>query len=649
MPIAPGENVGRYRILEQLGRGGMATVYRAYQPDLDRGVAIKVIAEIYADDPTFQQRFRTEAVAVARLRHQNILTVYDYGQHGSQAYLVTELVDGGTLADWIHHRSGALSPSSPPTPGTSTVDQVDARTITVDAAGQAIHPPISVGDTVTILAPIASALDFAHAEGILHRDVKPANILFHRNGTPVLSDFGLAQMMNSESIQHLTRTGWFAGSPLYASPEQAAGLPSGTATDRYALGVIIYEMLTGRVPFSAETPMAVLLAHLQRPLPLPRSLNPALSEAVEAVLLKALAKEPSDRYPTAVELIDALAAADAAPRADVGATTSLMPSHEALDRTWAQELPGTGTAVTGTANSSVESTPAASASSRNFTPRILAGAVGVLLFGGVAVAVGGEGLRSYFSGSSGSRVTPTVAPTVAVRATDPPVVAIASSPVPVIASPVTEESVATGPTVAPSPNPADFETFLNLGLGFLARGNLAQAEVELQKAADLRPNAAEVTTARTQLRRAQLTERANVFWESDPSQAQVALRDLLALDPNDQQVRDKLYASLVSQADRELTAGDTEKARDTLLSAREVQPDRGEAQMRLNALTPTPTPPPPTIAPTPVPQAPQAPVQRAPVQPAPVQPAPVQPAPVQPAPAQPAPAPTRPITTERPM
>jgi serine/threonine protein kinase/N-acetylneuraminic acid mutarotase len=268
--IGPGATLGSYRIVALLGRGGMATVYKAYQPRLARYVAIKVLPAYFAEDPTFAERFEQEAITIARLEHPHILTVFEFGDEQGIPYLVTPLIDSGTLAD---------------------------------RAGTAIAP----AQVAAILRPIASALDYAHSLGVLHRDVKPSNVLLRRDGTPVLADFGIAKMMDQP--RGITRTGAVVGTPEYMAPEQAMGEPATPAGDHYALAVVAYELLTGQVPFSAETPMATLLAHVQAPLPPLRSVNPALPEAIEDVLLKGLAKQAQDRYPTGSAFISALTSA----------------------------------------------------------------------------------------------------------------------------------------------------------------------------------------------------------------------------------------------------------------------------------------------------------------------------------------------------
>jgi serine/threonine protein kinase len=283
MALGAGSNLGPYRIVEQVGRGGMATVYKAFQPSLKRYVAIKVLPDFLAGDPGFRARFENEAVAVASLRHPNILTVYDHRELDGVAFIVTEFVEGGTLADQL-------------------------------------GKPLPVDYVIQILGPIASALDYAHARGVLHRDLKPSNILIASDGTPILSDFGLALIMTTSAVR-LTQTGTILGTPEYMSPEQCEGEVMTGAADVYSLGVVAYEMLTGRVPFSAATPAAVLIAQIQNKLPPPRQINPNLSTEAETALMKALAKAPADRFHTATELVRSLAAASVT----VAATSPALP------------------------------------------------------------------------------------------------------------------------------------------------------------------------------------------------------------------------------------------------------------------------------------------------------------------------------------
>ncbi len=270
-----GRSVGPYRILERCGQGGMAEVYKGYHPLIDRYVAIKVLRPTLASDEEFRRRFQREATAVAAMRHPNIVQLYDFGQLGERFYMVMEYIEGGTLRD----RLQALP------------------------EGNRRLPPAEV---VAIIRGVAAALDYAHQRGIVHRDVKPANVMFTRDGDPVLTDFGIARMLGEGSV---TMAGVSIGTPDYMSPEQARGEPATPASDIYALGVMVYEMLTGRRPFSAETPFGVIVQHLQATFPSPRSLDPSFPEALESVLRRALAKDPAVRYPTAGELARELEAA----------------------------------------------------------------------------------------------------------------------------------------------------------------------------------------------------------------------------------------------------------------------------------------------------------------------------------------------------
>jgi putative two-component system response regulator len=267
MRLVDGFALGQYRIVAPIGRGGMATVYRAHHGALDRDVAIKVLPDFFAEEESYRLRFQQEARSVARLKHSNILNVFDYGQEDGVTYLVLELVEGGTLAE----RLGS---------------------------------PMELEHVVRLLRPIANALDHAHSQNILHRDIKPSNILIQKDGTPVLADFGLATMVGS--TQRLTASGTVLGTPEYMSPEQAAGEALGPASDQYSLAIVAYEMLTGRVPFQADTPVAVLLSHMSQAMPPTRELEGKLSGHLEEALRRGLAKAPSDRYPNATEFVAAL-------------------------------------------------------------------------------------------------------------------------------------------------------------------------------------------------------------------------------------------------------------------------------------------------------------------------------------------------------
>jgi serine/threonine-protein kinase len=252
-----GVSIGQYRIIEQIGRGGMATVYKAHQRNLDRYVAIKVVAPDLVEAKGFITRFEREAKAVANLRHRNILTVFDYGRHGDMFYLVMEYVSGGTLI-----------------------------------AG--LGWPQDLAYAANIVSQVGDALAHAHRQGMIHRDVKPGNILMADKDWPLLSDFGLAKMVG-DSL-HLTASGASVGTPQYMSPEQAQSLAVDRRSDIYSLGAVLYEAVTGRPPFGSDAPMAVILRHINEPLTPPHTLRSDLPKEMEHVILKALAKSPADRY-----------------------------------------------------------------------------------------------------------------------------------------------------------------------------------------------------------------------------------------------------------------------------------------------------------------------------------------------------------------
>jgi streptogramin lyase len=276
-----GTNVGPYEIKALLGAGGMGQVYRAHDPRLEREVAIKVLSAGLAHEPGYLERFRREARAVARLNHPNVVQVYDFGEQGDLTYLVMPLLSGGTLRDYLNHRK--------------------------------ILP---LAEAVSIAEQVASALQYAHERGLIHRDVKPANILLNTGNQALLSDFGIVRLVHKEdNAQTLTHMGAFVGSPEYAAPEMVTGQQIDQRVDIYALGVMLFQMLTGRLPFSAATMVSVLMMQAQQPPPPPRSINPDIPPAVEAVILKALAKKPEDRYQTAAEFLAALRAAVVTPAA----------------------------------------------------------------------------------------------------------------------------------------------------------------------------------------------------------------------------------------------------------------------------------------------------------------------------------------------
>lgn len=268
-----GTNLGPYRVLEQLGVGGMATVYKAYHAAMDRYVAIKVLPQHLAHDAGFRARFEREARTIARLEHRHILPVYDVAEDDGIPYLVMRFTDGGDLGDLI-------------------------------AGGE-----LSAARTAELVAQVAEALDYAHRQGVIHRDVKPANVLIGRDGDALLSDFGIAKIYSD--TQQLTGDGMMVGTPAYMAPEQLKGQLVDARTDIYALGVVLYQALTGECPFVAETPLAVAMMHVHNPLRPPRQLNPAIPEALERIILRAMAKNADERFQDAGTMAQALRAAGA--------------------------------------------------------------------------------------------------------------------------------------------------------------------------------------------------------------------------------------------------------------------------------------------------------------------------------------------------
>src|SRR5438270_9778589 len=254
----------RYEMVKHIARGGMAQVYLARDVLLDRPVALKVLFPELSVDQSFVERFRREAKAAANLTHPNIVSIFDWGQGDNTYYIVMEYVDGPTLSSIL--RQGPLEPAR----------------------------------AAAVAASVAAALDFAHRRGVIHRDVKPGNVLIDDRAQVKVADFGVARAVGT--AEDRTPTGSVMWSATYFSPEQAQGFPVDPRSDVYSLGVVLYEMVTGKPPFSGDSPVSIAYKHVKEPPPLHSTVNPAVPQALEAVILKAMAKDPADRYQSAEDM-----------------------------------------------------------------------------------------------------------------------------------------------------------------------------------------------------------------------------------------------------------------------------------------------------------------------------------------------------------
>ena len=274
MSITPGTKLGQYEVQEFIGQGAMGLVYRAFHVQLERAGAVKVLQAL-SPDPDTTARFRHEAQAIAQMRHPNIVNVYDFGEFEGTPYMIVELVPGGSLADRLNQ--GRVSRAS----------------------------------AMKYLRGIAAGLDYAHGMGIVHRDVKPANVLLEKDDTPVLADFGLAKLLQGSSLKSMS--GVTTGTPAYMAPEQVMGRQVGPAADRYSFATIAYEMLAGAIPFDGEALMELLYAQVHREPSPPSSRDASLGPEVDAVIMRGLAKDPAARWESCARFVDALAAALASP------------------------------------------------------------------------------------------------------------------------------------------------------------------------------------------------------------------------------------------------------------------------------------------------------------------------------------------------
>lgn len=269
MTLKTGQTLGRYQLEALQGSGGMAQVFKAWDPNTGRYVAIKVLHQHLIDESVFKERFAREGQLIASLSHPNIVTLYDFDaietDNGISPYMVMPFIDGPSLKD---------------------------RLESLNAQGQRMP----LDEVMRIVEGIAAALDYAHGKDMVHRDIKPGNILFNDQGAPLLTDFGLARLTFGA---RLTDSGTASGTPAYMAPEQGLGEPGDRRSDIYSLGIILHELLTGQLPFVADTGLGLLMKHIHEPLPSPRLAVPELPPEVEAVVFRAAAKDPASRYPTA--------------------------------------------------------------------------------------------------------------------------------------------------------------------------------------------------------------------------------------------------------------------------------------------------------------------------------------------------------------
>jgi len=432
----------RYLIEEMLGQGGMSAVYKASDPNLKRVVAIKMIHTHLSDDPNFVQRFEEEAASVAQLRHPGIIQVYDFNKDDDVYYMVLEFVPGETFQDLLQRLNKE-------------------------------HRQLAANKVAEYMAGICDAVDYAHQRGMIHRDIKPANLMLNTQGQAILMDFGIAKIVGGQSH---TATGAVVGTAMYMSPEQIRGESPDRRSDIYSLGVTLFEMAGGQPPFRADSAMTLMMMHVNDPVPDLRKLNPEVPDDLVAVINKALAKDPNDRYQTAGEMAAALRGVIDPTRAgtsvDIPAPAATMleelpPSSAGPDATALEQAPsaapqgtmvepvsmppsGDQTDVGGTAIESpaVTSAPPPKTSSAGSIPPKKSGlSLPLILGGGAVLAILVFG--GIFMASRGGNSTPTETPTVAATNT----VAPTQTAVPEPTEEIIPTEIPTDTAIPPSPTP----------------------------------------------------------------------------------------------------------------------------------------------------------------------------------------------------
>ncbi len=492
MPIIVGESVGPYRLVEQLGQGGMATVFKAYHATLDRYVAIKALHPAFSQDPNFLTRFQREAQVVARLEHPNIVPIYDYAEHEGRPYLVMKFIEGETLKARLK------------------------------------RSPIDIAEIDLVVESVGAALSYAHEAGILHRDVKPSNVLIAKDGRIYLADFGLARM--AEAGESTISSDMMLGTPQYISPEQAQGkrdLDAGT--DIYSFGILIYELMVGKVPYSADTPYSIIHDHIFSPLPMPRSIKPEISLPTERVILKALAKERSDRFKDISSLVGAWKKAhqeDSGYSAELLADVTVISEKDTIAQQPVELFPEKSEDVKSSAVSTDASIKPPAKKKWN---RIWLAAVGVVAL--VCVCFASVAILSSIQKRQKLNAQ------------------IAQTAIPVLTSPVTEPFM--NPAVQPPPvmealervrqQPENPESFFGLAITFLDVGQPENAEQAFIRAADLAGQSPEFYN------RAGDEMRARQIWDIAASFYIDALNRMP--DPVPEEWWDNLYQTLYLSAD----------------------------------------------------------------------------------------------------
>ena len=438
MSFNVGENVGPYRIVEQLGQGGMATVFKAFHAALDRYVALKALHPAFGEDPSFEARFQREARLVAKLEQPHIVPIYDYAEHEGRPYLVMKFIEGETLKARLQ------------------------------------KGPLTTAEITSVVESVGSALAYAHKQGILHRDIKPSNVLIGTDGNMWLADFGLARI--AQSPESTLSSDMIMGTPQYISPEQAMGDKKvDEGTDIYSFGVMLYEMVVGQVPFNADTPFSIIHDHIYSPLPMPRAINPKVPEPVERVLLKSLAKDRADRYPDVDSQVKAFK--DAWIEAGVPMQGTAITMRAAALKASAVTIPPSAAPV-----------PAATIAAAAKPAPAKGSLVWLFVAGGavlvVCIAIGALGAIRFFNQRQpkiGQTTTVSLLTPVATAAAP---VQLAATDTPAPPTPTVPPGVATAQQAA-GQNPGDPKAQLELSLAYWDAGQPRISLLTLAKASDL--------------------------------------------------------------------------------------------------------------------------------------------------------------------